>query len=84
METNNIIKPVGKFGSAIGKGLLAGLAGTVAITVPQMIEMKITRRKGSTVPADAVTKALDIKATTEADKKKFSQQVTGLMELFGA
>lgn len=75
METKTITKPVGKFGSAIGKGLLAGLAGTVAITASQMIEMKITKRKGSTVPADAVTKALDIKAATEADKKKFSQQV---------
>jgi len=75
MEAKTVTKPVGKFGSAIGKGLIAGLAGTAAITVSQMIEMKITKRKGSTVPADAATKALDIKPVTAADKQKFSQEV---------
>lgn len=35
---------------AIGKGLIAGLAGTIAITVSQMIEMKITGRKMSDAP----------------------------------
>ena len=38
---------------AIGKGLMAGAAGTLAITLSQMIEMKITKRKPSTAPADA-------------------------------
>ena len=66
---------MGKFGSAIGKGLIAGLIGTAAITVSQMIEMKITKRKGSTVPADAASKVLDIKPATVADKQKFSQEV---------
>lgn len=75
MEAKTIMKPVGKFGGAIGKGLIAGLVGTVAITASQMIEMKITKRKGSTAPADAARKALDIKPATEADKQKFSQEV---------
>jgi len=75
MEAKKVTKPVGKFGSAIGKGLIAGLIGTAAITVSQMIEMKITKRKGSTVPADAASKVLDIKPATVADKQKFSQEV---------
>jgi len=75
MEAKTVTKPVGKFASAIGKGLFAGLVGTAAITISQMIEMKITKRKGSTAPADAASKALDIKPATEADKQKFSQEV---------
>lgn len=61
--------------TAIGKGLMAGGAGTLAITLSQMIEMKITKRKPSTAPADAAEKVLDIKPATEDDKQKFSQEV---------
>jgi hypothetical protein len=60
---------------AIGKGLMAGAAGTLAITISQMIEMKITKRKPSTAPADAAEKVLDVKPITEEDKSKFSQEV---------
>ncbi len=66
---------VGNLGAAIGKGLIAGLAGTAAITISQMIEMKITKRKPSTTPADAAEKVLDIKPATDEDKSKFSQEV---------
>jgi hypothetical protein len=61
--------------AAIGKGILAGLAGTAAITLSQMIEMKINDRKPSTAPADAASKVLDVKPATEQDKEKFSQEV---------
>lgn len=82
------------FASAIGKGLIAGAAGTAAITLSQMIEMKITKRKPSNEPADAAEKALDIKPETPEDKEKFSQEVhwtygtvwgipRGIMSLFG-
>ena len=54
-------KMLGAFGADIGKGLIAGLAGTIDMTISQTIEMKITNRKPSTAPADAVTKALHIK-----------------------
>lgn len=33
---------LGAIGAALGKGLIAGAAGTIAITVSQMMEMKIT------------------------------------------
>ena len=51
---------LGAIGAAIGKGLIAGAAGTAAITLSQMIEMKITGRSPSDAPAEAVEKALDI------------------------
>jgi hypothetical protein len=69
------MKTLTKLGTAIGAGLLAGLAGTAAITVSQMIEMKITGRKPSNTPVEAASKALDIEATTEAEKPKVSQEI---------
>lgn len=64
----------GALGAAIGKGLLAGLAGTVAMTLSQMIEMKITKRKPSNAPADAVKKTLHI-VPEPGHKKTFSNGV---------
>jgi len=66
--------PVDKLGECIGVGLIAGLAGTAAITLSQMIEMKIRDRKESTVPADAASKALDIEPK-EGKKQQFSHRV---------
>ncbi len=73
--SNKICSVIGSIGATIGKGLIAGLAGTAAITISQMIEMKITGRKPSTAPADAASKALDIKPATKQDKQQFSQVV---------
>ena len=64
-----------ELGTAIGVGLLAGLAGTAAITISQMIEMKVTKRPPSTAPAEAVSKVLDVKPTEEDKKEKVSQEV---------
>lgn len=75
MSKNKVAKTAGTIGSAIGKGLIAGLAGTAAITISQMIEMKITGRDASSVPADAASKVLDVKPATEEDKSKMSQEV---------
>lgn len=65
---------LGALGAAIGKGLIAGLAGTLAMTVSQMIEMKITKRKPSSAPADAVKKTLHI-VPEPGNKKAFSNKV---------
>ena len=69
---NNILHVLA---TSIGAGLISGLAGTVAITISQMIELKITGRKPSTVPADAVEKTLDLKATDETEKTELSQKI---------
>lgn len=65
----------GKIAFALGKGIIAGLAGTVAITIAQLIEMKITGREGSDAPAKAVNKVLDVEATDKEHKEQFLQQV---------
>jgi hypothetical protein len=44
----------------IGKGLVAGVAGTAAMTVSSTIEAKLRRREFSTAPAKAAAKALGI------------------------
>lgn len=65
----------GKLGSAVGRGLIAGLVGTAAITLSQMIEKKITKRPRSFAPADAASKALSIEAANREKRKKFSNEV---------
>jgi hypothetical protein len=65
---------LGELGAAIGKGLIAGFAGTIAITASQLIEMRITKRKASQAPAKAVTKTLHIEATP-GNKEEFSNEV---------
>lgn len=65
---------LGQLGAAIGKGFIAGLAGTIAITISQMIEMRITKRKASNAPARAVEKALHIEATP-GNNEEFSNEV---------
>jgi hypothetical protein len=47
--------------SAIGRGLLAGLAGTAAMTVSSTAEARLRRRAPSTAPARATAKMLGIK-----------------------
>ena len=66
---------IGKAGGAIGKGILAGLAGTAVLTLAQMIEMKMEHRKPSTAPAEGAEKVLPIETKNEEQKQKLSQGV---------
>ncbi len=81
-------------GNAIGVGLIAGLAGTIVMTICQRIDMKITGRKGSKTPAKAVREAFDIKPVSQSESKELSTRVhwvygtswgaiRGLIHLFG-
>jgi hypothetical protein len=45
---------------SVGKGVVAGLAGTAAMTVSSTIEAKVRHRAFSTAPADAAAKVLGI------------------------
>jgi hypothetical protein len=47
--------------SAIGKGLVAGFAGTAAMTVSSTLEAKLRGRSASSAPARATAKMLGIK-----------------------
>jgi hypothetical protein len=48
-------------GSSIGKGLLAGVVGTAAMTVSSSVEARIRHRAASSAPARATAKVLGIK-----------------------
>ncbi len=60
----------------VGKGLLAGLAGTAAMTISSTIEMKVRGREASTAPARAAEKVLGIKEFQNGSaEKRFSTLV---------
>jgi len=65
----------GNVAAALGRGLVAGLAGTVAITISQAIEMKLRHRPPSTTPADAVDKVLGVEPVDEKKKLQFANLV---------
>ena len=45
---------------ALGKGLAAGALGTVAMTLSETLEMRLTGRAGSTVPGQVGAKLFDM------------------------
>ena len=51
----------GNVASAIGKGLVAGFAGTAAMTVSSTLEARLRGRTASSAPARATAKVLGIK-----------------------
>ncbi|MDT0641502.1 hypothetical protein RM553_01535 [Zunongwangia sp. F363] len=82
-------------GGVLGKSLIAGFAGTVAITISQMIEMQITKRNMSNAPVIVGGKTLGVeprkkaveekeKANSQEDKasEKVQQQVAQNKEKF--
>jgi hypothetical protein len=67
---------ISNLGCAIGKGLVAGLAGTAAMTVSSTLEMRLRGRAASSAPADATAKVLGIASfTDDAAKDRFSNIV---------
>jgi len=66
---------LGDVAASVGKGLFAGLAGTVAMTVSSTLEMKIRSRQGSSAPAEAAAKVLGVEPTGEAEEARFSNLV---------
>ncbi len=65
----------GELGGAIGKGLLAGLAATAAMTLSQMIEMKITKRKPSEATLKVAGEVAGVKPVGQNEKQKVSQEI---------
>jgi len=60
---------------AVGRGLVAGLLGTAAMTVSSTLEMKRRGRPGSSVPATAAAKVLGVEPVGEREKARFSNLV---------
>lgn len=76
-------KGAGKVSAKIGKGLLAGLAGTAAITASQIVLMKVTGKGPSDSPAKAAEKVLHIEPSGEGEtKKKNKKKLTNLVHWF--
>ncbi len=63
---------LGDTAAAVGKGLFAGVAGTVAMTGSSSLEAKLRDRGSSSVPADAAGKMLGVKPRDEAGEQRFS------------
>jgi hypothetical protein len=62
--------------AALGKGLVAGFAGTAAMTVSSTLEMKLRGRAASTAPADAAAKVLGIGGfADDAARQRFATLV---------
>ncbi len=66
---------IGDTAAAVGRGLFAGAAGTVAMTVSSTLEAKGRARGSSTAPADAAGKVLGVEPRDEAGKARFSNIV---------
>jgi hypothetical protein len=54
------MKLIGTLASSVGKGLVAGFAGTAVMTISSTLEAKLRGRKPSSAPARATAKALGI------------------------
>jgi hypothetical protein len=56
----------------IGKGILAGLAGTAAMTAAQMVDQRLTGREPSDAPVDAMEKVLHVEPKDEEGEQRLS------------
>ncbi len=94
MKENKNENILAQTGAAIGVGLIAGLAGTIVMTICQKIDMKITGRKASHTPVNAVRETLDIKPVSESKTNEVSNKIhwvygtslgiaRGMISLFG-
>ena len=66
---------LGDTAAAVGKGLFAGAAGTVAMTASSTLEAKLRERGSSSAPADAAGKVLGVQPRDQAGQARFSNVV---------
>src|SRR5437773_2276464 len=85
---------VGDIASAVGKGLVAGAVGTLAITSSQLLAQRLLGEEPSDAPAAAMEKVVGIEPKGEREKGRLNMLVhflygtawgipRALMELFG-
>jgi hypothetical protein len=58
-----------RLATGLGRGLIAGAAGTAAITLSATIEMKLRGRDASTVPQEVAAKVLGLEPESERAAK---------------
>jgi hypothetical protein len=69
------MRPIREIAEDVGKGLLAGAAGTAAMTLSSMIEAKLREREPSDAPAQAAGKVLGVQPRDPEGKERFSNFV---------
>jgi len=57
---------------ALGRGLVAGVVGTAAMTISSTAEARLTGRGASTTPADAAGKVVGVVPRDEAGEQRFN------------
>jgi len=58
----------------IARGLIAGLAGTAAMSLSQRIEMALTGRQPSATPAEALCLLLGFETRSEAEEQRLAEE----------
>ena len=66
---------IGQFAEGIGKGLVAGIAGTAAMTLSSTIDMKVRGRSASNTPAQAICKSLGLETVSEESQERLNNLV---------
>lgn len=66
---------LGGVAAAVGKGLVAGMAGTAAMTVSSTLEARLRGREPSTTPARAASKVLGVAPVDEGGERRFNNLV---------
>jgi hypothetical protein len=66
---------IGSLAADAGVGLVAGLAGTAAMTLSSTVEMRLRGRPGSEAPAEAAAKVLGFSPQDEKGRARFSALV---------
>ncbi|MGH3898948.1 MAG: hypothetical protein ACRDTA_12005 [Pseudonocardiaceae bacterium] len=64
--------PADRLTAALGRGLIAGLVGTAAMTVSSTTEAKLNGRAASTTPAQAAGKVAGVIPRDEAGERRFN------------
>jgi hypothetical protein len=67
--------PLNRVATAIGAGLLAGAAGTAAMTLTSTVEARLRGRDTSSAPSDAAGKVLGVQPRNPAGRVRFSNVV---------
>ncbi|WP_433782821.1 hypothetical protein ACQPX6_23295 [Actinomycetospora sp. CA-101289] len=72
MPTHGPTRPADRVSLAVGRGLLAGLVGTAAMTVSSTLEMKIDDRGSSTTPAQAVAEVTGVRPADDTAQQRLN------------
>ena len=71
------VDPVGRLAGDVGRGLVAGLIGTAAMTVSSRLEARIRERGSSSTPALAAQRAFDINQEPESVRELYGRHRFG-------